>query len=104
RAHGVDHVEILPRHQGLSRAFMAGLEVAIHRGADIIVNTDADHQYRGEDIPKLIAPILAGEAELVIGSRPIETMEFSPLKKYLQRLGSSVTRLVSNTSVPDAPS
>jgi glycosyltransferase involved in cell wall biosynthesis len=104
RACGAHHVEILPRHQGLARAFMAGLEVAVQRGADIIVNTDADHQYRGEDIPSLVAPILAGEAEMVIGTRPIESMDFSPLKKWLQRLGSRVTRLVSNTSIPDAPS
>jgi glycosyltransferase involved in cell wall biosynthesis len=104
RASGVHHVEVLPRHQGLARAFMAGLEESLRRGADIIVNTDADHQYRGEDIPKLIAPILEGRAEIVIGSRPIGNMEFSLTKKALQRIGSWVTRLVSGTDVPDAPS
>lgn len=104
RACGAHHVESFPRHLGLARAFMAGLEAALQRGADIIVNTDADHQYRGEDIPRLIAPILAGHAELVVGTRPIESMNFSPVKRYLQRLGSRVTRFVSNTSVEDAPS
>jgi glycosyltransferase involved in cell wall biosynthesis len=104
RACGAHHVESFPRHLGLARAFMAGLEVGLQRGADIIVNTDADHQYRGEDIPLLVAPILAGQADLVIGSRPIESMNFSPVKRYLQRLGSRVTRFVSNTSVEDAPS
>jgi glycosyltransferase involved in cell wall biosynthesis len=104
RACGAHHVESFPRHLGLARAFMAGLELALQRGGDIIVNTDADHQYRGEDIPRLVAPILGGQAELVIGTRPIESMGFSPVKRYLQRLGSRVTRFVSNTSVEDAPS
>jgi glycosyltransferase involved in cell wall biosynthesis len=104
QALGVHHVVCLPRHQGLARAFMAGVEAAVRAGADIIVNTDGDHQYSGEDIPKLIEPILTGQAEIVVGSRPIEGMEFSIAKKWLQRLGSYVTRLVSNTEVTDAPS
>ena len=104
-ANGVDHIVRLPRHQGLSRAFVAGLEASLKAGADIIVNTDADNQYSADDIPKLIAPILAGEAEITIGARPIGDMRhFSSIKKLLQRLGSWVTRVVSNTDVHDAPS
>src|SRR5690606_15391193 len=91
--------------QGLSRAFVAGLEAAVTAGADIIVNTDADNQYRADDIPALIEPILDGRAEIVIGERPIrETEHFSPVKKLLQWLGSWLIRRVSGTSVPDAPS
>src|SRR6476469_2157807 len=78
---GVDHVLVLPRHRGLATAFMAGIERALEAGADIIVNTDGDHQYRGADIPRLVAPIIDGEAEVVIGCRPISTMHFSPAKK-----------------------
>jgi glycosyltransferase involved in cell wall biosynthesis len=101
----VDHIIRLPRHQGLARGFMAGIEASLRVGADIIVNTDADNQYRAEDIPRLIAPILAGSAEIVIGARPISDIEhFSPLKKWLQRLGSWVVRLASKTDIPDAPS
>ena len=105
RRHGVDHVVILPRHQGLARAFVAGLEASANAGADIIVNTDADNQYEAEDIPKLIAPILAGEAQIVVGERPIaDISHFSPAKKQLQRIGSWVTRKLSGTDVADAPS
>jgi glycosyltransferase involved in cell wall biosynthesis len=105
RAHGVDHVVSLPRHQGLTRAFVVGLEACLKAGADIIVNTDADNQYCADDIPKLIEPVLAGRADIVIGARPIpEIRHFSPLKKYLQRLGSHVVRVLSNTDVVDAPS
>ncbi len=105
KAHGVDHVVSLPSHQGLARAFVAGLEASLNAGADIIVNTDADNQYCADDIPKLIAPILARKAEIVIGARPITEMQhFSPFKKCLQRLGSRVIRIVSSTDVPDAPS
>ena len=105
RAHGVNHVVVLPRHQGLAKAFLAGLDVSLSVGADIVVNTDADNQYCAEDIPALIAPILSGQAELVVGTRPIATVEhFSWTKKRLQRLGSWVTRKVSNTEVQDAPS
>jgi glycosyltransferase involved in cell wall biosynthesis len=102
---GVDRVVHLPKNQGLSRAFMAGLDTAIGMGADVIVNTDADNQYRADDIPKLVAPILAGRAEIVVGERPVATTpHFSPLKKALQRLGSRVVRHLSATDIPDAPS
>ena len=105
RAHGVNHIVVLPRHQGLAKAFLAGLEASLRLGADIIVNTDADNQYCADDIPKLIAPILSGQAELVVGTRPIAAVEhFSWTKKCLQRLGSWVTRKISNTEVQDAPS
>jgi glycosyltransferase involved in cell wall biosynthesis len=104
-AGGVDHVVRLPRQQGLATAFMAGLEGSLRAGADIIVNTDADNQYCSDDIPKLIAPILAGEAEIVVGARPIAaTRHFSLGKKLLESLGSWVTRFLSNTDVQDAPS
>jgi glycosyltransferase involved in cell wall biosynthesis len=105
RAAGVDHVVRLPCNQGLARGFMAGLEACIDLGADIIVNTDADNQYRAADIPKLIEPILAGRAELVIGERPIDsTAHFSASKKLLEKLGSWVVRYFSQTHVVDAPS
>jgi len=102
---GVDHIVRLPRNQGLARAFQAGIEAAIRQGADIIVNTDADNQYRAADIQKLVDPIVAGKAEFVVGARPIgETPHFSKLKKALQWLGSWVVRRVSKTAIPDAPS
>jgi glycosyltransferase involved in cell wall biosynthesis len=105
RANGVDHIVTLPCHQGLARAFMAGLEGSLKAGADIIVNTDADNQYCADDIPKLIHPIVERRAEIVIGSRPIcDIKHFSSTKKALQKLGSAVVRLASRTSVPDAPS
>lgn len=103
--HGIEHIVKLPQNQGLAKAFMAGIERALEAGADIIVNTDADNQYCADDIPKLLAPILSGEAEIVIGARPIEDIaEFSPIKKRLQRLGSWVVRRVSGTDIEDAPS
>lgn len=105
RANGVDHVIRLPTNQGLARAFTAGLDACIRLGADVIVNTDADNQYCAADIPKLIAPILEGRAELVIGTRPIADIpHFSPIKKLLQRLGSWAVRVASRTAVEDAPS
>jgi glycosyltransferase involved in cell wall biosynthesis len=105
RAAGVDHIVRLGRNQGLARAFAAGLEAAARAGADVIVNTDADNQYCADDIPKLTAPILAGEADLVIGARPIaSTAHFSRTKKALQLLGSMVVRMASRTTVVDAPS
>lgn len=105
KANGIDHIVSLKRNQGLAKAFMAGLEASLAAGADIIVNTDADNQYCAEDIPQLIAPILEGRAEIVVGTRPIqEIAHFSPFKKFLQRLGSLVVRLASNTRIPDAPS
>ncbi|HEX8295909.1 MAG TPA: glycosyltransferase family 2 protein [Chthoniobacteraceae bacterium] len=105
RANGVDHIVDLGTHQGLARGFIAGLDAGLRAGADIIVNTDADNQYNADDIPKLIEPILRGEAEIVVGSRPISEIEhFSPLKKSLQGLGSWVVRAASGTDVADAPS
>ena len=105
RAHGVHHVVGFRQNQGLARAFMLGLESCIERGADIIVNTDADNQYNGADIEKLVRPILDRQADFVIGARPIASIEhFSPVKKLLQHLGSSIVRRVSGTDVADAPS
>ena len=105
RANGVDHIVSLGVHQGLARGFIAGLDACLHAGADIIVNTDADNQYCAEDIPRLIEPILKGEADVVVGGRAIEQIEhFSTLKKCLQKLGSWVVRAASGTSVADAPS
>lgn len=102
---GVDHVIAHPRNQGLARAFMTGLDACLARGADIIVNTDADNQYEAADIPALVAPILAGHADIVVGARPIEGIRhWSPLKRFLQKLGSWTVRLASHTAIPDAPS
>lgn len=102
---GVDHVVSFDHNQGLARGFMAGLDACLKAGADIIVNTDADNQYCAADIPRLIEPILHGEAEIVVGARPImEIKHFSPIKKMLQRLGSWAVRVASNTQVADAPS
>jgi glycosyltransferase involved in cell wall biosynthesis len=104
RALGVDHVIDRP-HLGLARTFMAGIEACLARGADVIVNTDADNQYEAADIPKLVEPIVKGEADMVIGARPIlEIDHFSPIKKSLQRLGSWVVRVASRTEIADAPS
>lgn len=103
--HGVDHLVSFAQNQGLAKAFKAGIEACLKAGADLIVNTDADNQYCADDIPKLIAPILSGKAEIVVGARPISQMEqFSSTKKLLQRLGSWVIRITSGTDVPDAPS
>lgn len=105
RRHGVDHIVDLGFHQGLAKGFMAGLHACLQHGADIIINTDADNQYCAADIPKLIAPILRGEAQIVVGERPITSVtHFSPLKKALQKLGSKVVRIASGTEVADAPS
>lgn len=102
---GVHYVVNFNCNKGLAKGFMAGLDACLYYGADIIVNTDADNQYCGEDIAKLIQPILEGKADMVIGERPIdETDHFSYLKKKLQHLGSWVVRKASNTDVPDAPS
>ncbi len=103
--HGVHHIVGFPKNQGLARGFMLGIKSCLERGADIIVNTDADDQYNAADIPLLIAPILKGEAEIVIGERPIATIEhFSIIKKILQKLGSAVVAGISGTTVKDAPS
>ena len=105
QACGVDHIVDFQCNQGLAKGFMAGIEASLKAGADIIVNTDADNQYCAADIPKLIAPILEGRAEIVIGARPIQEIKhFSPMKKFLQQLGSLVVRLASKTDIPDAPS
>lgn len=102
---GVDHVIRHPVNRGLAAAFMTGLDACLRLGADVIVNTDADNQYEAADIPQLTAPILAGEADMVIGARPIdETEHFSWIKKKLQRLGSWAVRIASKTDVADAPS
>jgi glycosyltransferase involved in cell wall biosynthesis len=104
-ANGVDHIVRHTRNQGLARAFMTGLDACLSRGADVIVNTDADNQYNAADIPALVAPILAGGADIVVGERPIEAIRhFSAGKKLLQKLGSWVVRVASNTAIPDAPS
>ena len=105
RAGGVDHIVRLTNNKGLASAFQAGMDAALKLGADVIVNTDADNQYRGEDIAKLVEPIVAGRADMVIGDREIaQSEEFSPLKKRLQHLGSGVVRLASSTAVPDTTS
>jgi glycosyltransferase involved in cell wall biosynthesis len=102
---GVHHVVGFRQNQGLARAFMLGIHACLERGADIIVNTDADNQYNAGDIPALIQPILEHRADLVIGARPItEIAHFSPIKKLLQLFGSYVVRRVSGTNVLDAPS
>src|SRR5829696_7566133 len=105
RAHGVDHIVRLTNNKGLAAAFQAGLDACLKLGADVIVNTDADNQYHGGDIPKLVQPILAGQADMVIGDRKTDWIEhFSPLKKRLQKLGSAVVRRASGTNVPDTTS
>lgn len=102
---GVHYVVNFKQNKGLAKGFMAGLDACLRNGADIIVNTDADNQYVGEDIEKLVRPILNGEADMVIGERPIDQTEhFSPLKKKLQHFGSWVVRKASKTNIPDAPS
>jgi len=103
--HGVHHVVRHMQNQGLARAFMTGLDACLAVGADVIVNTDADNQYRASDIEQLVKPILDQRAEIVIGARPIsDTQHFSLVKKVLQRLGSWVVRVVSGTDIEDAPS
>ncbi|NGX87083.1 glycosyltransferase [Rahnella sp. Lac-M11] len=102
---GVDHIIKHKTNKGLAYAFMTGIDACLKLGADVIVNTDADNQYNADDIPKLVAPILASQAEFVIGERPIQAIEhFSPLKKLLQKMGSWVVRTASKTDIPDAPS
>src|SRR5574344_727510 len=102
---GVHYIVSFKRNKGLAKGFMAGIDACLKHGADIIVNTDADNQYCGEDIEKLVRPILDGKADIVIGERPIdETEYFSPLKKKLQHFGSYIVRKASKTDIPDAPS
>lgn len=105
RAHGVDHLVPLTNNKGLAAAFQAGIDTALKLGADVIVNTDADNQYHGADVARLVQPILEGRADMVVGDREVgEIAHFSPLKKTLQRLGSWVVRKASSTSVPDTTS
>lgn len=102
---GVNYIVHFKRNLGLAKGFLAGIDLALRHGADIIVNTDADNQYCADDIEKLIRPILERKADIVIGERPIaEIEEFSWIKKKLQRLGSFVVRVASRTDIPDAPS
>jgi glycosyltransferase involved in cell wall biosynthesis len=105
RENGVDHIVRLTNNKGLASGFQAGLDAALKLGADVIVNTDADNQYYGADVARLVAPILAGNADMVVGDRQVTTIEhFSPAKKSLQRLGSWVVRQASATNVPDTTS
>lgn len=102
---GVHHVVHFNRNKGLARGFISGIDACLHLGADIIVNTDADNQYCGEDIIKLVEPILNKKADIVIGERNIDgTKQFSWKKKQFQHLGSFIVRLASKTDIPDAPS
>lgn len=102
---GVDHIISFKTHKGLARAFAAGIEHCLKHGADVIINTDGDNQYRGDDIPKLIMPVIKGHADVVVGARPIEEIpHFSFFKKKMQKLGSRVIRKLSKTSVKDATS
>ncbi len=105
RAGGVEHIVRLTNNRGLAAAFQAGLDACLKLGADVIVNTDADNQYVGADIPKLLGPILEGRADMVVGDRETDQVEhFSPAKKLLQRWGSAVVRRASDTDVPDTTS
>jgi len=105
RKWGVNYIVNFKQNKGLAKGFMAGIDACLRNGADIIVNTDADNQYCGEDIEKIVRPILNGESDIVIGERPIDTTaHFSPLKKKLQHFGSWVVRVASNSDIPDAPS
>ena len=105
RANGAAHIVRLPERRGLGYAFGVGIESALRAGADVVVNTDGDNQYRADDIVKLVGPILRGEAHVVVGARPIaEVRHFSPEKKLLQRAGSAIVRALSGVDVPDATS
>jgi glycosyltransferase involved in cell wall biosynthesis len=102
---GVDHVIRFNSHRGLALAFQAGLDAALKLGADVIVNTDADNQYKGSEIPRLVRPILDGEVDMVVGSRDVrKNADFSRLKKFLQSWGSWVVRRASGTDIPDTTS
>jgi glycosyltransferase involved in cell wall biosynthesis len=105
REKGVDHIVKLTNNKGLAAGFQAGLDACLKLGADVIVNTDADNQYDASFIPDLVAPVLAGEADMVVGDRQVHTIEhFSPLKVRLQKLGSAVVRRASETDIADATS
>ncbi len=102
---GIDHIVNFPDNKGLAKAFMAGIDASLRLGADIIVNTDGDNQYQGNDIPKLITPILENKAEVVVGDRQTDTIQhFSPSKKKLQKIGSYIVRKASNTNIKDTTS
>lgn len=102
---GVHYVVNFKRNKGLAKGFMAGLDACLRNGADIIVNTDADNQYNGDDIETIVRPIIEGQTDIVIGARSIDQIEhFSPVKKKLQHFGSWVVRKASNSDIPDAPS
>lgn len=102
---GVHHILQLGSNRGLATAFRKGVDLALAKGADVVVNTDGDNQYCGADIPKLVEPVAKGEADIVVGSRPIvDHPEFGTAKKFLQLLGSRVLRMISKTTVRDAPS
>lgn len=105
RLAGVDHIVSATRSRGLAATFKTGIETALRLGADVIVNTDGDNQYPGKDIPRLVAPILTGTADMVIGDRQVKNVRhFSFTKRRLQTLGSWVVRQVSGTNVPDTTS
>lgn len=105
REHGADHIVHLPRHFGLAQAFARGLDACLRLGADVIVNTDADNQYRAEDIQRLVEPILSGEAEMVIGDRGVTSVKHFPAhKRVLQALGSQVVSATAGLEIPDATS
>jgi len=105
RQNGVEHIVRLTNNKGLAAAFQAGLDACLKLGADIVVNTDADNQYSGADVPRLVAPILAGEADMVVGDRRVGTIEhFSARKKALQGIGSWVVRRLSGTEIADTTS
>src|SRR3954454_6909336 len=105
RDHGVDHIVRLTNNKALAAGFQAGLDASLKLGADVVVNTDADNQYYGPDIVKLVEPIIKGDADMVVGDREVRNIEhFSPLKKSLQRVGSWVVRQASQTTVPDTTS
>lgn len=102
---GAQEVVRLTKNQGLAKAFAVALDVSLRRGADVIVNTDADNQYCARDIGRLVQPVVRGEADIVVGQRPIwDILEFSSSKKWLQWAGSWAVRLVSRTRVADATS
>jgi glycosyltransferase involved in cell wall biosynthesis len=105
RTHGVEHIVRLTNNKGLAAGFQAGLDACLKLGADVVVNTDADNQYSGADVAKLVAPILAGDADIVVGDRQVGRIEhFSGPKKALQRLGSWVVRRLSGTEIADTTS
>ena len=105
REHGVHHIVSFKQNRGLAAAFKAGIDNALLNDADILVNTDADNQYKGKFVPDLVAPIILCSADVVVGARPIDNNpQFSPIKKMFHKIGSWVLRSVSKTNVPDAAS